>query len=93
VSGDILTWWCPACKTLTLLEQALAGQCCQEPRPDNCPTPPLPQAVTDHNPWQETVRDLYDLAYAGDDWSTNPLARQVVQLIEERHPEFFTGVK
>ena len=40
------------------------------------------------NPWRETVRDLYDLAaFAApqDKW----IARKVLRMIEERHPDDF----
>ena len=31
-------WFCPICKTMTLLVEAEAGKCCVEPRHKDCPT-------------------------------------------------------
>jgi hypothetical protein len=33
----ILCWFCPVCATLTLLAKAQDGECCIEPRRDDCP--------------------------------------------------------
>jgi hypothetical protein len=42
--------------------------------------------------WRETVRDIYDRLYFGkDDYfsGNNRLARELVEMIEARHPDFF----
>ena len=43
------------------------------------------------NPWRETVRDVYDKMHLGTEsiFTGNQLAKDVVEFIEERHPEFF----
>lgn len=42
------------------------------------------------NPWKETVCDLYDELHFGEDnFFNSPLARRLVALLEDRHPEWF----
>jgi hypothetical protein len=37
--GSIECWLCPTCQTLTLLDEALADRCCQQPRWPDCSIP------------------------------------------------------
>jgi hypothetical protein len=34
-------WFCETCATLTLLERAMTGHCCQSPPRQDCPAPRL----------------------------------------------------
>jgi hypothetical protein len=36
--GDTECWFCTICRTMTLLAKAEAGECCVEPRREDCPT-------------------------------------------------------
>jgi hypothetical protein len=47
MSEDILCWFCSVCETLTLLEKALAGECCKKPRHSECPLPLRVPRLTD----------------------------------------------
>jgi hypothetical protein len=36
---EIWCWFCPTCETLTLLDKAKTGHCCQSPRRQDCLLP------------------------------------------------------
>lgn len=49
-------------------------------------------AAMDEGNWRETVRDLYDHLHFSKDgfFSGSPLAKRIIQFIEDRHPAYFT---
>lgn len=46
---------------------------------------------TTANPWRETVRDIYDRLHFQDPglFSGDPLAKELIAFIEERHHDYF----
>lgn len=46
---------------------------------------------TTENPWRETVRDIYDKLHFETPgfFSSDPLAKQLIAFIEDRHPAYF----
>lgn len=43
------------------------------------------------NLWRETVRDIFDTLHFGEDnlFTGSRLAKRIIALIEERHPDYF----
>lgn len=55
MADPIVGIFCRVCRTLMLLEDAVAGHCCQEPREANCPYKGPPQTGVEMT---NLIRDL-----------------------------------
>lgn len=64
----IVAWFCRVCHVATTMDARERCECCQSPRPDNCPmTPPFPwpcDAFADFQEWSRrmTERELQAVA-------------------------------